>query len=215
MSLVKSIEKLGLNLTEEQVVKSIRRVSSLLAKQYMFPSYEEEDIMQEAMIIAIKQIERFDPSKSRNPKKSIIEKLEDFLYVVINSRLNNFKRDNFCRNNPPCLDCYYGIPCTKGKFCKAFNEWKNKNNIKMSIYNPMSLHSNSESFDNEVILPCPNSEKLFDGIDLDDVIDIIRKKLPPEFLEVFNKMYSGQKISYSRKAVLLEHIREILDVKDS
>lgn len=217
MSLAKSIEKLGLNLTEDQVVKSIRRVSSLLAKQYMFPGYDEDDIMQQAMIIAIKQIGQFDISKSRNSKKTVVEKLEDFLYVVINNRLNNFKRDNFCRNNPPCLDCYYGIPCSKGDICEGFKEWKKKNNARMSIHNPVSLNSNEESFDsdNDVHLPCPNSEKLIDGIDLKDIVEIIRKKLPTEYLDLFNKMYSEQKISNTRKAALLEQIREILNVENS
>ena len=217
MSLVKSIEKLGIELTEEQVVNSIRRVSSLLAKQYMFPGFEEEDIMQEAMIIAMKQIDRFDPEKSKNKKKTMIDKLEDFLYVVINNRLNNFRRDNFCRNDPPCLDCYYGIPCSKGETCEGFKEWKKKNNAKMSIHNPVSLHSNEESFDtnNDVHFPCPNSEKFINGIDLKDVVEIIRKKLPTEYLDIFNKMYAGQKISYTRKAALLEQIREIINVENS
>lgn len=74
-------------MTEEQVVMTITRVSSRLANKYTFPNFEEDDISQEAFIIGMEALDRYDG----------VRPLENFLSVHIKNRLKNFKRDHYYR----------------------------------------------------------------------------------------------------------------------
>ena len=74
-------------MTEEQVVSIIYKISSRLATKFTFPNYEADDITQEAFIIGIEAMNRYDEMRP----------LENFLSVHIKNRLKNFKRDNYYR----------------------------------------------------------------------------------------------------------------------
>ena len=74
-------------MTEEQVVATISRISSRLANKYTFPNYEAEDIEQEAFIIGMEAMDRYDE----------LRPLENFLSIHIKNRLSNFKRDKYYR----------------------------------------------------------------------------------------------------------------------
>lgn len=76
-------------MTEDQVVSTIYRISSRLASKYTFPNYEEDDIQQEAFIIGMEALDRYDG----------IRPLENFLSVHIKNRLKNFKRDHYYRHD--------------------------------------------------------------------------------------------------------------------
>tara|TARA_Y100000296_G_scaffold21208_1_gene25101 strand:+ start:113 stop:622 length:510 start_codon:yes stop_codon:yes gene_type:complete len=75
------------NLDETTVLDTIDKIASKLAPRFVFASYEVEDIKQEAFLMGIEALERYDSSKP----------LENFLYAHINNRLKNFKRDNYYR----------------------------------------------------------------------------------------------------------------------
>lgn len=79
--------KIPKNMTEEQVITTISRISSRLANKYTFPNYDAEDIEQEAFIIGMEAMNRYDENRP----------LENFLSVHIKNRLSNFKRDNYYR----------------------------------------------------------------------------------------------------------------------
>ena len=79
--------KIPKNMTEEQVISTISKISSRLANKFTFANYEEEDIAQEAFIIGMDAMERYDE----------IRPLENFLFTHIKNRLINFKRDNYYR----------------------------------------------------------------------------------------------------------------------
>jgi len=74
-------------MTEEQVILTISKISSRLANKFTFANYEEEDIAQEAFIIGMDAMDRYDEKRP----------LENFLSVHIKNRLMNFKRDNYYR----------------------------------------------------------------------------------------------------------------------
>ena len=69
------------------MVSTITRVSQRLASKFTFPNYEEDDIVQEAFIIGMEAMNRYDE----------IRPLENFLSIHIKNRLKNFKRDNYYR----------------------------------------------------------------------------------------------------------------------
>jgi len=75
----------GIN--EEEAYKVIMRVAKRLAPKYVFATYEVEDIEQEAFLIGVAGLEKYDKSRP----------LENFMYTHINNRLKTFKRDNYYR----------------------------------------------------------------------------------------------------------------------
>ena len=79
--------KIPSNTTEEEVVEVITRVARKLAHKFVFASYDVDDIEQEAFLMGIEGLKRYDSSKP----------LENFMYAHINNRLKNFKRDNYYR----------------------------------------------------------------------------------------------------------------------
>ena len=79
--------KIPNNMTEDQVVDIITKVAHRLAPKFTFAFYETEDIEQEAFMLGVEALARYDEGKP----------LENFLYTHISNRLKNFKRDNYYR----------------------------------------------------------------------------------------------------------------------
>lgn len=73
------------NMTEKQVVDQIMVVVDRSSAKYTFHGYDIDDIKQEAFIICMDALERYDPSRP----------LENFLAVHLSNRLKNFIRDNY------------------------------------------------------------------------------------------------------------------------
>jgi RNA polymerase sigma factor (sigma-70 family) len=77
--------KVPKNMTEQQVIEQIHTVVNRISARYTFHGYELEDIKQEAFIICMDAMDRYDPSRP----------LENFLAVHLSNRLKNFVRDNY------------------------------------------------------------------------------------------------------------------------
>lgn len=71
----------------EEDYKTIIKIAKKLAPRYVFGSYERADIEQEAIIMGLDGLSRYDRARP----------LENFLFTHINNRLKNFKRDNYYR----------------------------------------------------------------------------------------------------------------------
>lgn len=67
--------------------EKIREIARAAAKKYTFPNYDEDDIEQEAFIIGLEAMSRYDPDRP----------LENFLRVHIKNRLSNLRRDKYYR----------------------------------------------------------------------------------------------------------------------
>jgi len=76
-------------LDEEFVVTTIIATAKKIAHRYIFASYQAEDIEQEAFLIGMECLERYDQDRP----------LENFLFSHMNNRLKNFKRDNYYRHD--------------------------------------------------------------------------------------------------------------------
>lgn len=79
--------KLPENVTEQEFVEIVQRIAKRISHRYVFTSYEPCDIEQEAFLIAVEGLDRYNSSKP----------LENFLYVHINNRLKNLKRKVYYR----------------------------------------------------------------------------------------------------------------------
>lgn len=75
---------------DEETLKKITKIAKALAPKYTFDCHGVEDIEQEAVLMGIEAMPRYDSSRP----------LENFLYTHISNRLKNFKRDNYFRPNP-------------------------------------------------------------------------------------------------------------------
>tara|TARA_R100000008_G_C3565143_1_gene158686 strand:- start:116 stop:640 length:525 start_codon:yes stop_codon:yes gene_type:complete len=76
-------------MTESEVLEVVNRICDRYAYKFKFGYFEPDDIRQEAFIIAIDALERYDEGRP----------LENFLAVHVKNRLNNFKRDRYYRQH--------------------------------------------------------------------------------------------------------------------
>lgn len=72
-------------MSREEVVSQIQIVVNRIAPKYAFYGYTADDIKQEAFILCIEALNRYDPTRP----------LENFLSVNLSNRLKTFVRDNY------------------------------------------------------------------------------------------------------------------------
>ena len=77
------------NMTKDQVVDQINIVVNRIAPKYTFYGYQADDLKQEAFIICMEALPRYDAKRP----------LENFLSVHLSNRLKNFIRDNHFQAN--------------------------------------------------------------------------------------------------------------------
>jgi len=77
--------KVPKNMKYDDVVDQINIVVNRIAPKYTFGTYGIDDIKQEAFIICMDALERYDEKRP----------LENFLSVHLSNRLKNFVRDNY------------------------------------------------------------------------------------------------------------------------
>lgn len=73
------------NMTEQEVLEKINIVVDRIAPKYTFNGYDVDDIKQEAFLICMDALNRYDQKRP----------LENFLAVNLSNRLKNFVRDNY------------------------------------------------------------------------------------------------------------------------
>jgi RNA polymerase sigma factor (sigma-70 family) len=83
------IMKIPKNMSEEETLEKINLVVNRIAPKYSFSGYDVNDIKQEAFIICLDALNRYDQKRP----------LENFLAVNLSNRLKNFIRDNYCKSS--------------------------------------------------------------------------------------------------------------------
>ena len=79
--------KVPKGMKKNEFLKIINKICDRYAYKFQFGYFTPDDIRQEAFIIAVDALERYDESRP----------LENFLAVHVKNRLNNFKRDRYYR----------------------------------------------------------------------------------------------------------------------
>lgn len=77
--------KIPKKMTQQEIIDQITIVVNRIAPKYTFNGYDIDDIKQEAFIICMDALNRYD---NKRP-------LENFLSVHLSNRLKNFIRDNY------------------------------------------------------------------------------------------------------------------------
>jgi RNA polymerase sigma factor (sigma-70 family) len=77
--------KIPSTMTQQQVIDQINIVVDRISAKYVFHGYDIDDIKQEAFIICMDALDRYEEGRP----------LENFLAVHLSNRLKNFIRDNY------------------------------------------------------------------------------------------------------------------------
>ena len=123
--------KIPKGMTEREVVDQIEVVCNRIAPKYTFYGYTAEDLKQEAFIICMEALNRYDEKRP----------LENFLSVNLSNRLKNFVRDHhFIKNdngdrvkvlNPAQLEYENTIVDDDEKFATSYEDLETKTMVDM------------------------------------------------------------------------------------
>lgn len=187
-------------MTEAELLAKIEHVTNTLAYDYTFGYYDVDDIKQEAFIIAMKCLKKYDESRP----------LENLLYVHIKNRLNNLIRDKYHRNDPPCKKCHLEIDGktshADGRFCDKYLAWKNRNANKSHLVSPHDICNIDDTVEKNTKIP----DTVSDNIAKEEIFNLIDLKLPCDMRADYLKMRAGLTIPKVRRDNIINTIRQFL-----
>lgn len=188
------------NKVGEADLATIDKVVNRLAPRYHFGCYTVADMKQEATLIALKALAKYDAS--RGP-------LENFLYRTVRNRLNNFVRDHCYRNDPPCKSCHQSINGEtrheNGKYCKPYRIWRQANITKLHIRNPVDIDAVSQEHETGLA----SAAGVLDTVELRDILALIDRRLPVELRSTYLQMRDGHHVPKAKRQLVEAAIKEI------
>ena len=162
---------------QNEAIKIIRKVARKLAPKYTFGYYDTEDIVQEACILGLSVLDKYDESRGS---------FENFMWTHLRNRLASFKRDNYERNISPCDYCE---TCEFGdkRECDRYVRWCEKMQAKRNIISPMDI--------DEVCCDSENNMRIYDDdhelIDARNIIKLIDDNVPLELRQIWLRLKGG------------------------
>lgn len=188
--------------TEEQIIKLITKLAKRLSYKFTFGYYDRDDIFQEAFIIGMDAIEKFDKKKAKHMT------LESFVRVHMKRRLMSLKRDKMERIEPPCKSCksFSNGKCVKndGKAnCAKWQNWQKRNDTKRALIGYHELNCPAAIID-------LNLAFIDDKAANDEIIDYVSQNIPSYMRSDFLRFIEGESISVPRKNNLLQTIQDLV-----
>ena len=167
-------------MTETEVLAIMTTVVNRIAHKYRFGYYDIDDIKQEAFIIAMEAMDRYDEGRP----------LENFLAVHISNRLKNFKRDNFFRPDyvPP-----------SGKMT-------NDNNTKRFLMEPLDIDNIRDEHERNM----RGEENIVDELAKKELMDIVDTSLDMGLRGDYLRILHGVYVPKPRREQIYEAIMQIL-----
>ena len=152
-------------MTEEQVINTITTVCDRISPKYTFYGYTVDDIKQEAFIICIEALNRYEEGRP----------LENFLSVNLSNRLKTFMRDNYFTGSsnenrkkvfqPAQLDYEDHIIDDKGLFSNSYDGLDMKEMIKaVDKHIPASLRMDYLKITNDIYVAKQRRQEVVDTI---------------------------------------------------
>lgn len=167
-------------ITEKEIIEVIQNVAKN-HRNKAFDYHTEDDIEQEASIIAWSKLSEFVPARGKS--KNIKQSLENWLNTVVSRRLKNFYRDKFL------------VPQKSLKSDKSTTEQSKRTNL----MHPLNIEDISDEtfkvFDNNY----------FDKYEFKYIIE----NLSFEMLDILEAILSGQNIKCYYRNKLLEKIKKL------
>jgi len=171
--------KIPKGMTEEQVVATINKVVSRYANRFRFGYYDADDIRQEAFIIAMEALDRYDNDRP----------LENFLAVHVKNRLSNFKRDKFFRRPQDSAD----------------GELPPRSEAKKFLMEPLNI----EAIRDEHEVNMSNSDDFVEAVDTAELFLLIDQNLSISFRADYLRMMHGVYVPKPRREQIHQEIISI------
>ena len=194
------------NMTETEVLEVFTQVTKKLGKKFKFGYRDEEDMIQEAMILCIEGLDRYDGKRP----------LANFLYIHVRNRLCNYKRKHYIRIEKPCTRCPLKafLPPDKCKEfddmmdCNLYERWHERNIVKRNLAN--TLEYNQVDYKNSTEENMKYNTDTGSNMDKKEILNIIDKDLPINLRKSYTMMLNGIKIHKKDEDILKATILEIL-----
>lgn len=174
-------------MTEQEVIDTIERVADRYAHKFQFGFYTAEDIKQEAFMLGMEALDRYDPSRP----------LENFLAVHINNRLKTFKRDNYYRK-----DGSEDMEITNRKELKK----SLRNESRKNLMHPIDIDSVRQDGEKNMVFISNESDIMANK----EIIRIININLDMSYRKDYLRMIDGVYVSKSRREEVKAEIVRIL-----
>jgi len=188
-------------MTEAEVLDVIEDIVAKLAQKFSFPGYDPDDIAQEARIMCLDALARYDPATGP---------LQNFLFAHVRRRLINFKRDHFRRSDAPCAACYR---CDQegrrpdhydGDFCAKYRAWRTRNNHRVNLTTARGVDADDTRM--------ATSEDASTEVETNEILSLIDRSLDVETRKTWLQMREGMKnIPHEKREKAERVIRRILE----
>tara|TARA_R100001163_G_scaffold57005_1_gene44808 strand:- start:1441 stop:1968 length:528 start_codon:yes stop_codon:yes gene_type:complete len=167
-------------MTESEVLDVINKICDRYAYKFQFGYFEPDDIRQEAFIIALDALDRYEEGRP----------LENFLAVHVKNRLNNFKRDKYYRQNKK----------------KDDDRQAQLNNSKKFLMEPLDISNIRD--ENERNMRDDND--FVDLIANSELLSLIDEKLDVTYRSDYLRMRDGAYVPKPRREEITQEINRIL-----
>ena len=179
--------KIPAGMTEKDVISTIDRVAERYAHKFKFGFYTHEDIKQEAFMIGMDALDRYDEKRP----------LENFLAVHVKNRLKNFKRDNYYRKEE--------VDAHDAQTDKELKRMMRKETRK-HLMQPIDIDSVRQEGETNMFFTVDMTENLSNK----EIIRIIDRELGMSYRKDYLRMVDGVYVSKARRDEVKEEILRIL-----
>ena len=167
-------------MTKSDVLEIINKICDRYAYKFKFGYFEPEDIKQEAFMIAMDALEKYDASHP----------LENFLAVAVKNRLNNFKRDKYYRQTQMNGD----------------DKQEQLNNSKKFLMDTLDIDNIRDEKEKSMRL----ENDFITHIDNQELLEIIDEHLSVDFRSDYLRIRDGTYVPKPRREQIMEEIMQIL-----
>ena len=167
-------------MTQSEVLEVVNRICDRYAHKFKFGYYTPDDIRQEAFIIALDALERYDEGRP----------LENFLAVHVKNRLNNFKRDRYYRQQKK----------------KEDNNLDHLNNSKKYLMDTLDIDNIRDEKEKSMSV----EDDFIDKIANNELLEIIDEHLDVNLRSDYLRVRDGTYVPKPRREQIIEEITQIL-----
>ena len=168
-------------MTEQEVLAVIEKIVNRYCHKFKFGYFTAEDIKQEAFIIAVDALDRYDETRP----------LENFLSSHVKNRLINFKRDNYCRQQKEDADI----------------KWELRNNAKKFLMEPLDISNIRDEQEKNM----RNENDFIEDIFTREMFDLIDSELPVDLRSDYLRIKDGVYVPKPRRQQIYDEISKIIN----
>lgn len=172
--------KVPKGMKKSEVLEVINKICDRYAHKFKFGYFTPDDIRQEAFMIAMDALDRYDSDRP----------LENFLAVAVKNRLNNFKRDKYYRQNQISND----------------DKQEQLNNSKRFLMDTLDITNIRDEKEKNMRL----EDDFVENVANTELLEIIDEHLDVSFRSDYLRIRDGTYVPKPRREQIIAEILEIL-----